>query len=67
MIGKMPVGPICNPSKSSIEASANPTQTDYMFFVADKNGNTYFTKNYQEHLAKVAQLKKDGLWYTYEN
>ena len=67
MAGKLPIGPICNPTVDSIKAVLNPEENDYYFFVADKNGNTYFTKNYQEHLAKVAQLKKDGLWYTYEN
>lgn len=67
MAGKLPIGPICNPTVDSIKAVLNPESNDYYFFVADKNGNTYFTKNYQEHLAKVVQLKKDGLWYTYEN
>jgi aspartyl-tRNA synthetase len=36
MIGKMPVGPICNPNNSSIEAAVNPTASDNLFFVADK-------------------------------
>ena len=67
MKGKLPVGPICSPTIDSIKAVLNPDKNDYYFFVADKNGNTYFTKTYQEHTAKVAQLKKDGLWYTYEN
>ena len=67
LAGKLPVGPICSPTIDSIKAVLNPDSNDYFFFVADKNGNTYFTKTYQEHTAKVAQLKKDGLWYTYEN
>ena len=67
MAGKLPVGPICSPTIDSIKAVLNPSISDYFYFVADKNGNTYFTKNYQEHTAKVAQLKRDGLWYTYEN
>ena len=62
MIGKMPVGPICNPSKSSIEASANPTQTDYMFFVADKNGKIYYTKTNAEHEKKIKEIKDNGDW-----
>ena len=66
MIGKLPVGPISNPSISSIEAALKPTDHDYFYFVADKNMKTYFTKTYNEHMAVVSQLKKDGLWYVYE-
>lgn len=62
MIGKMPVGPICNPGKSSIEASANPEKNDYLFFVADKHGKIYFTKTNAEHDKKVAEIKANGDW-----
>lgn len=66
MAGKLPVGPICSPSKDSISATMKPTKHDYYFFVADKNGKTYFTKTNAEHNAKVADLKNQGLWYVYE-
>lgn len=62
MIGKMPVGPICNPSLSSIEASINPTKSDYLFFVADKHGNIYYTKTNKEHDQKVQEIKDKGDW-----
>lgn len=62
MIGKMPIGPICNPSTSSIEASVNPGQNDYLFFVADKHGNIFFTKTNAEHDKKVAEIKAKGDW-----
>ena len=62
MIGKLPVGPICSPSKSSIEASLNPTASDYLFFVADKNGKIYYTKTMQEHDQKIAEIKAKGDW-----
>lgn len=48
MIG-LPVGPICNPSLTSIEAAINPAKTDYYFFWADQSGKIYFTKTNQEH------------------
>lgn len=67
MAGKLPIGPICNPSILSIEAVLNPTDSDYLYFVADKNKKTYFSKTYNEHLATVNKLKSEGLWYTYEN
>ena len=62
MIGKMPIGPICNPNLSSIEASVNPTDNDYLFFVADKNGEIYYTKTNAEHEAKVREIKAAGNW-----
>ena len=62
MTGKLPVGPICNPSKESILASINPTTSDYYYFVADKNGNIYYTKTSSEHSAKVKELKEKGDW-----
>ena len=62
----LPVGPIASPSIESIEGVMNPTNSDYYYFVADKNGNTYFTKSDSEHLATIARLKSEGLWYVYE-
>ena len=65
MAGKLPVGPICNPSLTSIKATLYPTISSNYYFVADKNKKVYFTKNSKEHNNVIAQLKKDGLWYTY--
>ena len=65
MAGKLPIGPICSPSKDSISATVKPTEHDYYFFVADKHGKTYFNKTNAEHQQTIANLKKEGLWYTY--
>ena len=65
MAGKLPVGPICNPNIESIKAVMNPRNSDYYFFVADKNGKTYFSKTNEEHTAIITELKNKGLWYTY--
>ena len=62
MMGKMPIGPICNPSTSSIEASINPTDSTYYYFVADKYGKIYFTSTLAEHNAKVKEIKDSGGW-----
>lgn len=62
MMGKMPIGPISNPSIEAIEASVNPDSTDYYYFVADKHGKVYFTKTLSEHNQKVAEIKKNGDW-----
>ena len=62
MAGKLPIGPICNPSKASIEASFNPTVNDYLFFVADKNGKVYYTKTNKEHEQAIKEIKQAGNW-----
>ena len=62
MAGRLPVGPICNPSISSVEAAINPEVSDYLYFVADKNRNVYFTRSASEHEAKVQELKENGDW-----
>ncbi|MDD3187566.1 MAG: endolytic transglycosylase MltG [Bacilli bacterium] len=55
----LPVGPICSPSASSIEAAINPTENDYLYFIAntcdDNDSKTYFAETYEEHLALVAE------------
>lgn len=65
MEGKLPVGPICSPSKSSISAVLNPENTDCYYFVADKNGKVYFSKTYTEHQSTISKLKSEGLWFEY--
>ncbi len=65
LIGKLPVGPICNPSITSIQASLNPTVSDYYFFLTDKNGKVYYTKTNLEHEQKKQELINKGLWYEY--
>ena len=62
MAGKLPVGPIANVSENSIKAVLYPVDSDYLYFVADKYGNVHFTKTYQEHQAKINQLKNEGAW-----
>lgn len=66
MEGKLPVGPIASTSKSSIEAAIEPNNTNYLFFVADKNGKVYFTNTNAEHEQMIQNLVDKGLWYEYE-
>ena len=65
MAGKLPVGPICSPSKGSLIAAIEPKSHKYYYFVADKNGKTYFNKTDSEHTSTVARLKREGLWFEY--
>ena len=63
--GRLPVGPICNPSEDAINAVINYTKNDYFYFVADKNGKVYFSKTDAEHTSTIQKLKDQGLWFTY--
>ena len=65
MEGKLPVGPISSVGKASIEAAIEPSKTDYLFFVADKNGKLYFTKTNTEHVQVINELQNSGMWYEY--
>lgn len=61
----LPVGPIASPSFESIKAVLEPEEHDYYYFVADKNGKTYFTKTESEHNSIISKLKREGNWYEY--
>lgn len=58
----LPVGPICNPSIESIEATINPEKHNYYYFVADCKGEVYLTKNSTEHNNIINKLKKEDNW-----
>ncbi len=45
----LPPGPISNVSDSSLNAIAHPASTDWLYFVAGDDGNTYFSKTVEEH------------------
>lgn len=58
----LPVGPICNPSIESIEASINPEEHNYYYFVADCKGKVYLSKNSTEHNNIINKLKRENNW-----
>jgi len=45
----LPPGPICSPGLSSIKAVINAPNTDYFFYVSDKNGKLHFAKDFPTH------------------
>jgi UPF0755 protein len=47
----LPPGPICSPSRESLEAALNPEQTNYLYYVLEANGHRhFFTSDYQDFL-----------------
>lgn len=56
----LPPGPIGNPSSAAIEAVLNPAPADYLYFVAKKNGNHYFSTTLDEHNRAVARFLKSA-------
>jgi len=57
VIDGLPPGPIANPGRASLEATANPARTRDLFFVADGTGGHAFTETYAEHQKHVAKLR----------
>lgn len=49
----LPVGPICSPRGASLEAAAEPAETDYLYYVVDDAdaGSHYFTADYDDFLS----------------
>ncbi|MEK4442570.1 endolytic transglycosylase MltG [Niallia sp. FSL K6-0077] len=45
----LPPGPIANAGTVSMEATLHPDDTDYLYFLASKDGKVYFSKSLNEH------------------
>ena len=58
----LPIGPISNPGKESIEATINYTKHNYYYFVADCKGKTYLNKDATGHYNTIQKLKNENNW-----
>ena len=52
----LPPGPIGSPGMSAIKAVLAPEQTEYLYFVAEKDGHHRFSKTYNEHLRAIREI-----------
>ena len=57
----LPPGPICTPSKKTIDAVLAAPKTDYLYFVANSNfnGTHLFSATYAEHLLKAKAYQQE--------
>jgi peptidoglycan lytic transglycosylase G len=61
-IDGLPPGPIGNPGRAAMEAVANPSRTQDLFFVADGTGGHVFAETYEQHqenVRKWRQIERD--------
>ena len=57
VIDGLPPGPICNPGRASLEATANPARTRDLYFVADGTGGHAFAEKLEDHQKNVQRLR----------
>ena len=55
----LPPGPIANPGIASLTAAAQPTETEYYYFVSRNDGSHVFSKNLADHNRNVQQFQRD--------
>lgn len=62
IVNGLPPTPIAAPGRASLEAAANPDETDFLFYVlSDLDGNHAFAATLDEHNANVARAREDGV------
>lgn len=49
----LPPGPICNPGTEAIYAALYPEKTSYYYFYTKRNGETVYSKTFEEHQNQV--------------
>jgi UPF0755 protein len=55
VITGLPPAPISNPGISSLNAAASPADTDYFYYIHDRDGNIHFAETLDEHNENVSR------------
>jgi len=54
----LPESPIANPGLRAIKATLNPTESQNLFYLHDRNGDIHLAKNFAEHKKNIAKYLK---------
>ena len=58
LVDGLPPGPIANPGRAALEAAANPSRTQDLYFVADGAGGHVFSESLDLHNRNVQRLRQ---------
>ncbi len=59
VIQGLPIGPISNPGKASIDAALNPADTNYLYFCARNDGSHEFNVTLEKHNEAVRKYQSN--------
>jgi UPF0755 protein len=60
LVNGLPPTPIRTVSAASLKAALNPALVNYLYYVSDKNGKTYYAATLPEHERNVAKARSVG-------